>query len=95
MEPDTRAQVTIMVIATVMEFACGFGALSLLIFGWFEIIEERISAGQIIALPLSFCLILLTGYLAMNAIVRPTRRRMVYAALSGIAAMLAIIALEF
>jgi uncharacterized membrane protein len=72
-EISITEQVTIMVVTTAIEFACGFGIIALFIFGWIDILDGSISLGMLVALPLSLVLTLLTGYKAMLLICRPER----------------------
>ncbi|MET0241595.1 MAG: hypothetical protein ABW184_17010 [Sphingobium sp.] len=92
---STREQVTIMVVTTTIEFACGFGAIALLVLGWYDVIDGSISARQVIALPVSFLFALWTGYHAMQLVVRPTRRGMILLLLRCLLTLAPIVALEF
>jgi len=96
-DPDIsiRAQVTIMVITTIIEFACGFGLIALFIAGWIDILDGEISIRQMLALPLSFALTFITGYKAMMLVCRPTHRGMALVAVLAVASIFPILALEF
>ncbi|HEX7819632.1 MAG TPA: hypothetical protein VF463_03330 [Sphingobium sp.] len=94
-DPSTREQVTIMVVTTAVQFACGFGVIALVLAGLFDMIQGTLSARQIMAFGLCLFLTLLTGYRAMHLVVRPTWRGMVIVLLSGLFALSPIIALEF
>ncbi|WP_234150986.1 hypothetical protein [Sphingobium sufflavum] len=94
-EPRIRDQVTIMVITTAVEFACGFGLIALVLIGCYDILDGSISARQSVALPLSFVLTLWTGYRAMKLVVVPTWPGLAIVAVSALAALAPIVALEF
>lgn len=87
-EISVAEQVTIMIVTTAIEFACGFGLIALFVIGWYDIIDGSLSERQLLALPLSFGLTLITGYKAMMLIVRPTRPGMVTVAALAIASLL-------
>lgn len=76
-ESGSPEQVTIMIITTAIEFACGFGLIALLIFGVREIVSGELTMRQFIGLPVSFGFVLATGYRAMMLVCRPTRSGMV------------------
>jgi hypothetical protein len=94
-DPSTPEQVTIMVITTAVEFACGFGLLALVIFGAIEVFTDTLTARGLVALPLSFMLTLLTGYQAMHLVVRPTRWGMARVLFSALVAILPIVMMEY
>lgn len=94
-DPSSREQVTIMVITTAVEFACGFGLIALVIVGLYDLMDGSISPRQIVALGLSFWLTLWTGYRAMHLVVRPTPRGLAVVLVSGLAALAPIVALKF
>ncbi|CAN5262121.1 hypothetical protein BH10PSE13_BH10PSE13_13740 [soil metagenome] len=90
-----RAQVTIMIVTTIIEFACGFGLIALAIASWIDIIDGEISIRQMLALPLSFALTFITGYKAMMLVCRPTHQGMALVAVLAVASIFPILALEF
>lgn len=94
-DPSSREQVTIMVITTAVQFACSFGMIALAIVGLWDILDGTISARQIVAFAVCGALTLWTGYRAMHLVVRPTVRHMVIVLLSGVVALMPIVALEF
>ncbi|HEX7854930.1 MAG TPA: hypothetical protein VF503_14675 [Sphingobium sp.] len=92
-ESGNPEQVTIMVITTAIQFACGFGLLALLILGALETFEGRLSMEELVGFPLCLGLTILTGYRAMMLVCRPTRNGLVGLLLMSMTTLVAVIAL--
>lgn len=73
-DTSIREQVTIMVVTTAIEFACGFWLIALAVLSSIDLLDGSIDLAHLVAFPLSFGLTLLTGYKAMLLICRPERR---------------------
>lgn len=84
-ESGSPEQITIMVVTTAVEFACGFGLIALVVFGLWQVFAGTLTMRDVIGLPLCFGLTLATGYKAMMLVCRPTRNGMVGVALMSIA----------
>lgn len=72
-----REQVTIMVVTTAIEFACGFALIGLAILAIIDMADGSISMRQLLAIPLGLGLAAITGCQAMMLICRPERRGMI------------------
>jgi hypothetical protein len=92
-ESGSPEQITIMVLTTAVQFACGFGLIALVVFGLWRTFTETLTIPELIGFPLCFGLTLATGYKAMMLVCRPTRAGMVGVGLMSVASIAVAICL--
>ncbi|MFT3968006.1 MAG: hypothetical protein QM690_19220 [Sphingobium sp.] len=94
-ESGSPEEVTIMIVTTAIQFACGFGLIALAVFTGYELFHGHLTMREFAGLPLGFALTALTGAKAMMLVCRPTRAGMVRVAALGLLTLAVVLATIF